>query len=114
MTLGENPPNFDFSPHVGLGEDLFTGLRSSWASFLPMFLSHAIVASLWGAPFARVNPSATMMNDPSVPGWLTQPKSTFSFLLALMNSPSAQSPIELKATLPSIKAPMAWSQLKAE
>src|SRR5271165_2239736 len=108
------PSNFDLSTSVRAGIEPFSGLKASCASLLPMLFSQAIVASLWGAPFARVKPSATMMNDPSVPGWLTQPKSSFSFLLALVNSPSAQSPMELNATLPSIKAPIAWSQLKAE
>src|SRR5437868_3488629 len=107
-------PNFERSTSVRTGIEPLSGLNASCPDLLPIVRSQSRVASGCGAFLASVKPSATMMNDPSVPGWLTHPKSTLSTCLALTNSPCAQSPIELKAQPPCMSFLVAWSQLNAE
>src|ERR1700745_4349016 len=99
---------------VRIGIEPLMGLNSSWDSLLPMLFNQATVSALCGAFLARVKPSATTMNPPLVPGWETQPKSTLSLRLALLNSPCAQSPIDENAQRPSSTALIAWSQVRAE
>ena len=74
-------PNLLLSASVLAGIEPFKGLKASWPSLLPQTFSHSIHSCLWGAPFAKVNPSVTKIKASSVPGKLTHPKSSLSFSL---------------------------------